>query len=663
MGFFLYNPDQKSREESIAEFVVRQNIYREVLDDLEGSSMAYPEQHFIIIGQRGMGKTTLLQRIKYGIEESKTLNRWLIPVSFPEEQYQLSELANVWEYIAGYLEDFNGFEGLSDQIRQWQYADDFEERAFDMLKSMLNKCGKKLVLLMDNLGDLFMKLELKDVYRFREILQTASEIRVIGGAIHIGGLLEYQMPFYEFFKIIRLEGLTKEETLHLIEKLAELKSEKDKIKQIIDESPGRVETLRVLTGGVPRTIAIMFGIFLDHQHEGAMDDLYRIMDLATPLYKHRMDDLPVQLQKIMDAVARHWEPISVKELAQKTRIASKTLSAQLNNLERQELVIKNDTATKNKTYLIKERFWNIWYLMRYGRKDDKMKIIWLVRFLESWSSTEELQMRIESFVEKVKKTDISEEQIRLYAGVYTSLQTLPLSSRLKLKTIEKEMRHEVEMSDDELYASAKIEFKKGNLEESVRLFLKVSDMVGRRFDLLFELTLKNALAITFENLRMDKEVNQIRLLWLYTMEELIFSDRVMGVCDGHMEMDYERQLRMLRRCLEIQMACHEMDILGKWDRVFSIFVVREAMGRFISLGFYNFILKMAEETVVLVVGKTVPFKDIWRPLYLAIRYLYEPEELEKQPHELKEHAKLIAQLLLEKIEKADHPEIKKRAPK
>src|SRR6185437_8104955 len=177
--------------------------------------------------------------------------------------------------------------------------------------------------------------------------------------------------------------------------------EKAKIERIVKEAPGRIETLRILTGGVPRTIAIMFGIFLDYEHESALRDLHKILDLVTPLYKHRMDDLPVQQQKIVDAVARNWEPITVKDLAARTRVASKTLSAQLNQLEKEQVVVKQDTATKNKTYMIRERFWNIWYLMRYGRRDDKEKIIWLVKFLESWLSGDELKRRIDSFVEKI----------------------------------------------------------------------------------------------------------------------------------------------------------------------------------------------------------------------------------------------------------------------
>ena len=47
--------------------------------------MEHPEQHFLIEGKRGMGKTTLLLRLSYEIENDAKLSEWLIPLVFNEE--------------------------------------------------------------------------------------------------------------------------------------------------------------------------------------------------------------------------------------------------------------------------------------------------------------------------------------------------------------------------------------------------------------------------------------------------------------------------------------------------------------------------------------------------------------------------------------------------
>jgi len=284
MSTFLYNPDRKSKNDLIAEFVVRTDIYEEIMNDLERSKMTSSEQHYILVGQRGTGKTTLLNRIKYGIEDSGKLKNVVIPILFSEEQYNISELVNLWETVAQQLEDNYGFEGICAEIEANISKSDFEERSYEILARHLKKAKKKIVLLIDNIGDILKRLEKVEIHRLREILQTESEIRIIAGSpFYLDTLLDYHQPFFEFFKVIRLDGLNKKETQELLMKLAEINGEEEKIQKIITETPERVETLRTLTGGVPRTIALMFIIFIEFNNEDTVKDLEKILDAVTPL--------------------------------------------------------------------------------------------------------------------------------------------------------------------------------------------------------------------------------------------------------------------------------------------------------------------------------------------------------------------------------------------
>lgn len=276
--------------------------------------MIFP-QNLIRRSQRGTGKTTLLNRIKYAVEDTDSLKEWLIPIVFSEEQYNISELANLWENIAQVLDDYYGFDGIHEEMERYSGRKNFEEMCWDVLEKGLDEVGKKIVLLIDNIGDFFKKIDEIEVRRFREILQTKSQLRVIAASpLYLESLLDYKQPMFEFFKVIRLESLDSAGTRDLLLKLAEVHSEEERIGKIILEAPERIEVLRILTGGVPRTIAMMFNIFIEHEHENSLKDLENILDAVTPLYKHRMDDLPPQQQKIVDAVAKHWDPIGVKQL-------------------------------------------------------------------------------------------------------------------------------------------------------------------------------------------------------------------------------------------------------------------------------------------------------------------------------------------------------------
>ena len=58
----------------------------------------------------------------------------------------------------------------------------------------------------------------------------------------------------------------------LLSKLGETYGE-ERIQTIIREQPLRIESLRRLTGGVPRTVVLLFEIFVDDENGDSFKDL------------------------------------------------------------------------------------------------------------------------------------------------------------------------------------------------------------------------------------------------------------------------------------------------------------------------------------------------------------------------------------------------------
>ena len=54
----LYNPQNASNTTIKDIFVIRLKEYNKIWKDIERSNMEYPEQHFIVQGIRGSGKST-----------------------------------------------------------------------------------------------------------------------------------------------------------------------------------------------------------------------------------------------------------------------------------------------------------------------------------------------------------------------------------------------------------------------------------------------------------------------------------------------------------------------------------------------------------------------------------------------------------------------------
>ncbi|PTT03058.1 hypothetical protein DBR11_03395 [Pedobacter sp. HMWF019] len=394
------NTGNQDKQTLINGFVVRLKVLNNFLNELKLSKSNKPEQNYLIIGQRGAGKTTLLHRLKYAIEDDAELKERIIPIIFNEEQYHLTELINLWETVAEYLDEIDGFSGIADMISEQVTGSRYdEERTYDLLELQLKASDKKVILFIENLDVLLRKFGKDGQQRLREVLSTSTYVRIIGSSTtYFDGIINYTDPFYDFFKIIQLNGLSKQETYKLLLKIADQTNEVDKVQFLLRRSKTRVEALRRLTGGNPRMMAYLYQIFLDNANGKAIKDLYKLLDDLTFLYKSELDQLSTQQQKIVDIIARNWDAISVKEIAVDTRMESKHISSVLNMLEKNQVIERISTKTKNNLYRLKDRFLNIWYLMRFGKKRDQENILWLVRFYDAWCDKTELSERVMHYI-------------------------------------------------------------------------------------------------------------------------------------------------------------------------------------------------------------------------------------------------------------------------
>ena len=392
----LYNPANQSKQTLLDNFVIRKNEFDTIYRILKHTSVDHIAQNILIIGLRGTGKTTLLLRTHYEIDSTPEFSH-IVPIQFSEEQYNIYSLARLWENIADRLEDVAGFEGVSEPENT---ADNY-----DRIRVYLRKNKKKLLLLIDNFGNLLNKFTDLETKKLRDLLHE-PHLQIIAGSLHeLEQTYKHDKPFFEFFKTLHLEGLSSAETEKLLCHLA--KHHQDpKIMHALEHQKARIETMRRLTGGIPRTIVLLYEIIADGS-DSIFEDLNEILDKITPLYKHRMDDLSTQQQVIIDAMARYYHGMTASEISVSTQLESKKISAQLRILEKNDLILSQHVDKKNKMYMMKERFFNIWYLMRYGGKKHKQHLLWLVSFINEWYSQEEIIERAKAHISHAKRNQLN----------------------------------------------------------------------------------------------------------------------------------------------------------------------------------------------------------------------------------------------------------------
>ena len=67
----LYNPGRMTDAEIVAAFIARRSQFDRIVADLAAESATSRAQHHLIVGQRGMGKTTLLVRLAAELRASR----------------------------------------------------------------------------------------------------------------------------------------------------------------------------------------------------------------------------------------------------------------------------------------------------------------------------------------------------------------------------------------------------------------------------------------------------------------------------------------------------------------------------------------------------------------------------------------------------------------
>ncbi|WP_163517946.1 tetratricopeptide repeat protein [Gelidibacter japonicus] len=434
--FLRNNTGNKSKSSIINGFVVRTSEFSAIKKLLGKSKTSKDFPNTVIVGQRGAGKTTLMHRLNYAILDDLNLSNRFLPILFSEEQYNLSDLTNLWEAIAVGIDDNFYHENLPKEIEKIiDNEEDYEIAAYHYLMDFLVNKKKTAVLFMENINFFLKKLSDSENKRLKSILTSDAPFKIIGSSAYFNdGNIDFGDNFYDFFKIVQLDGLSQSECNKLLISIGQEYGEQEEIKSVIRNHPGRVDALRRLTGGVPRTISYLFQIFLDNENGKAIKDLYLLIDTLTLLYKSELDQLSSQQQKVIDAIARKWDAISVREISKKTRLESKNVSSILSYLERNQIVEKVPTNTKNHLYRIKDRFMNIWYLMRFGRKNDHDNVVWLVRFFDAWCDESELTKRIKKHIINLKEGQYDELAAIDMGNTFLSCENVPDSLKEEIIT-------------------------------------------------------------------------------------------------------------------------------------------------------------------------------------------------------------------------------------
>jgi tetratricopeptide (TPR) repeat protein/DNA-binding transcriptional ArsR family regulator len=387
-----YTPSLMNPEDLDAIFVQRDRLLNDLLENIENSILTEAKHHALLIGPRGIGKTHLISMIYHRVSANETFKDKLKIAWLREEEWGVATFLDLLVRILNSLMEEYKDPNLEEQVKGLYSVstEQAEQLAGYILRQYCH--DQTLLLLMENLDEIFKGLDESGQQAFRAYLQNYGFITIVATSQSLfKGVQSRNLPFYGFFSPTHLKPLVLEEAIALLANIAKWRGEQKLADLLITPlGKSRIRAIHHLAGGNHR-IYIIFSQFLTTESlDSLVEPFMKTLDDLTPFYQSRMQFISPQQRKIIQYLCEQPGKFSVKEIAQHCFISPQTASSQLKQL-RELGYIYADSEGRESFYELQEPLMRIWLEAKKCKGTSNQLFI---SFLRVWFSHEELKNRL-----------------------------------------------------------------------------------------------------------------------------------------------------------------------------------------------------------------------------------------------------------------------------
>ncbi|MBI2060418.1 MAG: ATP-binding protein [Nitrospirae bacterium] len=356
-----HNPAFLTPEELRASFTVRL-AELESLIRIVRENTGQANQHVLVIGPRGYGKSMLVRRLALAIRETVGLgNRWL-PIVLPEEAYSISTAGELWLEALRIVPDCGvrnpeRWRAAHEKLRIEQDPERLREQVLARLFELADEEGKRLLIAVENFNLLFDEQASDDAgWDIRKTMLGDSRIMMVATATQRFDEVEKaKKSMYELFREIKLERLTQAECKSMWENVVKSELEGE-----------RARAVQILTGGNPRLVAILASFSVGRPFREILGELDELIDDHTTYFKACIEGLSPLERRVFVTLAELWKPAGAREAARLARENVNKCSQIMGRLVQRGAVMEVEMGQKGrkKLYQVAERLFNLYLLMR-----------------------------------------------------------------------------------------------------------------------------------------------------------------------------------------------------------------------------------------------------------------------------------------------------------
>lgn len=595
---------QLSADEINKGFIVRKNLLNRILTKINHTNRIDSIQHTVFVGSRGSGKSSMLNRIKVEYLESDRF----IPIYLPEEQPGLYRLLDVWLAIIDEMMAL-GYDIHRPEIDTSQ--EDFSylsKTGYTIISEFLQKENKQIILLMDNIDRVFKNID-DDKALLRELLQNHKDLIIIGGSTEMSeDFWDYGDPFYQFFKVVRLEDLSKAEVQDLLIHWSDA-NDLPQIKDVLRTNPGKVEAIRQMTGGNPRTMIMFIRLLVDNAHAQGFEYLKDIIDKTTSIYQERLQQLTPQQRKIVVELASIWQPATVEQLVQTCLMPSSLISAQLNKLQKSRIVEALKPKKGKTVYRLKERMFNLYLIMTQAGALQKKRARYLTDFLEVWYDGKEIKDYYYKTIQEFGKETGTNTLVRAKALAHSKYISAEERDHLLDIVNDSQVFYGPDTSmlpekAADVFKKAKDQYDKNNFIDAIKILISIEQLDDKIYNFVGQ-CIYAQLDLYYKNNDKEKTINLIKKYNIDFFGDELFNIISLWIGDNNKYLTqrkkYEEKNMEVSKMYLIQTLVHY-----QYDWVISLFGINTKIReKYEPLYFATLLLKESNLDINLLVPESM----------------------------------------------------------
>lgn len=402
----FYTPSQMSLEILTHMFVSKKGhlIFDRILVDLKRRIGKASNQHYLILGPRGIGKSHLLNNLYYAVKENPALNTQWIPLKFSEGEYAVVSIRNLSDRILKeILKEFSGESNtLEDEIKAFEKntaSNRNNEEVFKLtmayITDLSRKLKKRFIVIIENFNMHLKTINSYEEKSLRSVLMNETSLLFIASAptLHpyLKDLANPQKALYNLFDVHYLNEFSIEECRELLVHRCQVDGNRQ-LCRIIEEEEDKLKLIYRFTGGNPRLILLFYQLTISP--EGLIEiekPFAQLLDQLTPYFHSITENLSAQQRKILITLAQDNENLTPAEVGKKINLPTNQVTAQIQKLVSEGFlnIVPKEGQKRGTLYELSKRIYRFWYQYRTGGSGKLFA--GLMDFISAWFSQDTLK--------------------------------------------------------------------------------------------------------------------------------------------------------------------------------------------------------------------------------------------------------------------------------